>query len=57
MVLENPEKTERVGNLITINTFIYKHHIPYSLTFKNALRNGHSFYRYVLRGKKCLMND
>lgn len=56
MVLENSKKTERVNDLITINAFIYKHHILYSLTFKNAINNGHSTEMSLEVRNKYLMN-
>lgn len=57
MFLENSEKLQTVNDLITTNAFIYKHCNLYSLSFKNAISNGHSFHRNILRGKKCLTNS
>lgn len=54
MVLENSEAL--VNDLITTSDFIYKHCILYCLTFKHAISDGHSFYRNIVRGKKCLKN-
>lgn len=50
------QKLETVNDLITINVLIYKYYILYFLTFKNAINNGYSFYRNILKGKKCLIN-
>lgn len=57
IVLENSEKLETVNDLVTTNAFIYKYYNLYSLTLKNAISNGHSFYRNILSGKKCLTNS
>lgn len=39
-----------------LSVFIYKYCILYSLTFKNAINDGHSFYGNIVQGKKYLIN-
>lgn len=54
-MLRKPNNQKQLMTII-INALIYKHCILYSLTFTNAINNGHSFYRNILREmfNKCL---